>query len=342
MLIYRALNDADLDINVVENGLYSKANVSEALQIVMNTDISASNKIITDKEYNDSYKLYREENPTLGGYNIIGIMQRAIDKQNRLNKIKEVLFNNYTDSSIREEYKEKLLDILSSKNAHILNGSNADYDWISFTKDLNTFFKYYLAQKKRHAGVCMNSNINNYLFDDDMLAADMSSIEVIENSGIVCNKQDQNGIYKETNVNSRLIRYALADNEVLYYNYIPKERLFFLEPLQVDMLYNGMINYKYFNTNGVLRNYLYESLTDKLWEELETSPRMYKFIYNSLYEKRLTVAEMSREFGISIEGILDIKREILELLDEIDGEKYFKNKCEGKVRIMELDKNLRK
>ena len=342
MLIYRALNEDDFDINVFENGLFSKANINDALQKVIDTAIIGDNIELIDKQYKENFNYYREENPTLSGYNIIGIMQSAIDKQDRLNYLREGFNSNMDNPSLKDEYRDAILDILASKNAHILHGSNGDYDWISFTKDLNIFLKYYLGQKRRHMGVCMNSNIVNYLFDGDMLAADMSNIDVIENSGIISNKKDREGIYKETDINSRVIRYALADKEVLYYNYIPRERLMFLEPLQVDMLYNDMFNYKYFEAPDVLRKHSYQMITDWLWEQLERYPRTYQFIYNALYNKRMTIEEVNKEFGTDIIGALDIKREILELLDQMDGEKYFKKKCDGEVKVLELDRNIRR
>lgn len=340
MIVYRALNSTDFDINANENGLYSKKDVSDSLRDYIDFMLYAKDIPITNEQYNELYKHYRKEDSKLISSNIMKITEAANDKNAILYDIIRNELKYYYENNTEEflPYHIKFLEISSTLIAYLQNGSRGDYDWISFSKDINTFFKYYMSQEKKHMGVCIESNID-IIDDNGLLAFDVSSVDAIRSNPFIYKKSDKYGIYERPLMNSRAIKNALSDCEVAYYNHIPKERLFFLEPLQVDMLYNGMLNYDYFNHSEVTRRFSYQIIIDWLWEILENYPTMYKSVFNALYIKRMTVNQLVNEASVSLDDVLTVKEGLLELLNNFNGEKYFKLKCE-KVKVMERNPHL--
>ena len=340
MIVYRALNSTDFDINANENGLYSKKNVSDSLRDYIDFILYAENISMTNEQYEALYEYYRKEDPKIISTNIMKIIEAANDKNAMLydiirNELKYYYENN-TEKCL--PYHIKFLEISSTLIAYLQNGSRGDYDWISFSKNIDTFFKYYMSQEKKHMGVCIDSNID-MISDNGLLAFDVSSAEAIRTNPFIYKQSKKYGIYERPLMNSRAIMNALSDGEVAYYNHIPKERLFFLEPLQVDMMYNGMLNYDYFNHSEVTRKFSYQIIIDWLWDILENYPTMYKSVFNALYIKRMTVNELVREASVNINDVLMVKEGLLELLNNFNGEKYFKKSCD-KVKVMERNPDL--
>lgn len=332
MLIYRALNDTDIKLNCEEYGLYSKANVNEAIEESLNFLCWAENRCLTKEEYKNIKNEFRSGNLWPFMNKIIEISNEKNNKlQNLIINLHDALENkNYDAISL---YATKLFEITTTRNAHVLHGSRGDFEWISFSKSMEVFKKYYLSQDK-HMGVCMESNIN-IILDNNLLAYDMSSKDVIENNPFVYNKSNEPGSYMKTDMNSTVINYSINDKEVLYYNHIPRNRLMFIKPLQVDLLYNGMLNPLYFEAGKGTREILDHTIKFYLRYKLKEMDPIYQIIFDELFEYNNSIEVISKKLNLDYQYVLSIKEEILNILNDNPKEKYLVGHTNNKVKAIE-------
>ena len=236
-------------------------------------------------------------------------------------------------------YLVKFFDITATKNSHLLVGNNHDYDWISFTKDLDVLRNYYLGQKNKHMVVGMDSNIN-VILDCDTIAYDLSSKEAALANPFLYNKSEGTGIYEETDADSMAIRYANKSSEVIYYNHVPKERLFILNPLEMDMLHNGMLDDTYLNAPLSVKETVDHLLMYILAYKISDSSELIKYAFEKLYVEAIPLETLSKTDGINYYELLNAKEDILNMLNDVSTTNLLeKIKKPAKAKIKAIERN---
>ncbi len=315
MMIYRSLNDSDMELEPLKNGLYSKLNIKLATESLFDFLLAANGITLTKGSYKSELSEFKKNSVK---YSLSRIIELTNEKNNRLNVIKKHM-SGYIENKDYDALAPFLIDffdITSTKNSHILHGNKYASDWISFTKDIETLKFYYLNQKKKHMVAGMDSNIN-IILDCDTIAYDMSSKELARKNPFLYNKSRNTGLYKETDLDSMAVRYANSRAEVLYYNHVPSERLFTLGPLQVDMLYNGMLSKDYLNASKEARETINHLLIYILKYKLKDKSLLTNYALEKLYIDSIPLSTLSAETGINYYELLNAKEEILKVLNDI-------------------------
>lgn len=316
MIIFRALNESDIALNPLENGLYSKLNIKLAVEETFDFLLAVNGIKLTKEQYRGELLEFRKNSIK---HCLPRITSITNDKQVFLKDLK-LHMHDYLqtkDYNVLMPYLINFFDITSTKNAHLLDGNNHDYDWISFTKNIDTLRHYYLDQKNRHMVVGMDSNINMIL-DCDTIAYDLSSKESVLENPFIYNKSEGTGEYNKTDIDSQAMRYAISDGEVIYYNHVPKDSLFILDSLQVDMLYNGMLDSEYLNASKAVKSTINHILIHILKDRLSDTDDLTKYVFEKVYIDNMPILKLSNISGINYYEILNAKENILNILNNID------------------------
>lgn len=309
MLIFRALNFEDASLNPEKNGLFSKKAI-----------------------YNYAADWFGDLNPFFMNCHSGDIILFSSYRQSYIEGLIHNIYHK-DDPEKRDKDIEKIINYITTANGHIINGKHKS-NWISFTSSIDTLKKYYLDKNGPHKAVAMFSNID-VCFDRGLLALDLSDKENIEKNGLLINKPI-NGMYKTTDINTRPVNYAVHDKQFVYYNHVPAERLIMLTPLEIDMLYNGMIDEEYFKVDQKIKyeyeSYLYLKLHAMVYS-LDDDFLLH--VFNMLYDKNISLSELTKD-GTELEDLIEAKREILSQLDDIPfNEKIYKRKMNRDIRVLE-------
>lgn len=338
MIIFRALNDSDIALNPQKNGLYSKLNIKLAVESLFDFLLCADGISLTKGEYKGELEKFKKDSIK---YCLPRISELTNDKKLTLDKIKEHMCIYLTDRNYDAliPYLVKFFDITSTKNAHLLVGNNYESDWISFTKDLEVLKNYYLGQKNKHMVVGMDSNIN-IILDCDTIAYDLSSKEAALANPFLYNKSEGTGIYEETDVDSMAVRYANKSSEVIYYNHVPKERIFILNPLQLDMLYNGMLDDTYLTAPLSVKVIINHLLMNIVSYKISDSSEFMKYAFEKIYLDAIPLDTLSKTSGINYYELLNAKEELLNILNSVSTTNLLekvKKPARAKIRAIERD-----
>ena len=336
-MIYRAVNDSDIALDPLENGLYSKINIKVATQELFDFLLVANNIILTNDEYKKELSEFMKNSVN---YNLLKINSLTNDKAMFLKNFKKHI-QDYIETknySKLKPYLIKFFDITSTKNAHLLKGNNYATDWISFTKNLEILRYYYLNQTNKHMVVGMNSNIN-VIFDCDTIAYDLSSKELILENPFIYNKSKNTGLYYNTDINSQAMRYSIYDEEVIYYNYVPKDKLFVLGPLQVDMLYNGMLNNAYLNASKSAKQTIDDLLIYILESKLSDVDDLTKYVFEKIYIDAIPLKTLSEIENINYYELLNAKEKILTILNNVEITGVLGQVKQHKEKVKAIERN---
>ena len=297
MILYRVLNDYDIQINAKENGLFSKKLINketdELAGIIYN--ICASKGLyLNDKLLKESVNEHRLRyfNYVL---NIDHLIQMAQANNSKAYEIGFLLALSYVNNDIDSfnKYFYELANITSEFNNHVYNGSKPNYrtNWLSFTKDFKLVKDFYNRQKIHEVAI-IDGNVN-LCSDKGLIALDLSNKDDIYDNLFLVKKSNLN---ERTSINSVIYSYSTRTEEVIYYNYIPSDRILnVLKSLDIDLLYNNMIN------EDVIKNKeLMNSLHNYLLRYLQL------ISYNSHNNKLIKVFNNCYYYNYNIDKIIDV------------------------------------
>ena len=258
-LLFRVLNDFDIECNPLINGLASKKLIY---------DLTLSYLESNEKEFmrglNDVEKdIYCREN----------MMKYIKTHQHKLKKMIDKRGSQITKKlsgviNCDIESWTYLLYYLSTLNSHLSKGSRIETDWISASKDINSILKYYKNQEIHKIAVL--GTASGGIMDENTIVVDLSSRKNIDDALIMLNKKIKDDsvkdivekvkqsaetfldvidvdIFERTNKKFVGFNYSVADNETCIYRFYPSEKVIsVLEALQVDLLSLKMFNVDFF------------------------------------------------------------------------------------------------
>lgn len=316
MYIYRAINELDEKLNPKENGLIAKSFIDQVIRndfdfLIYATFLGKENPTRNMKE-SEIKELYHEIRKkfevNMHTPEILSIVNR---NQEMINNIfKRIILNEDSESM------KYLIDILSTKNSHISNGSTNDYPWISFSKDLEAIKHYYENQEKNLV-VVVDSNINKF-FDtcdsDFLLALDLSSDEIIKDNEFIINANKIG-----TSLNYRGLNYAKKSKEVIYYNRVPKEKIVtILSPLQYELFINGLLDDGYFKIPEYKKRYWKLLVLNIIKSKLQDKGEIIEYILDEHYTKDNSLKSLSERSKYSLYDLNKANKFIIEKVKQDD------------------------
>ena len=299
MLLYRALNKIDIALNPIKEGLYAKGcmydNIFDLLCFLniannLNCDYNALKEIA--KTYSEKYAYY-----------VLDDVKYSACKEN--DRVKN-LFKDFDFTNVDDLVRRVNLigNVTSTVNDHFINGNRHFTKWISFTSDIHCIDRYYNNQDIHQVAVIDSDIVSG--FDGDLLVLDASNAESIENNGLFVYAHNYGC---KPSSNSRGFNNAKSSKEVVYYNYIPKEKiLYVLNSLLVDMIYNDMLDLDIFNNKG----YIYPVSLLSLSYINKYIDAKYKEVFQEIYINNKNIDLL---FDYSYEDLIKIKKEFLNVLN---------------------------
>jgi len=312
MYIYRVLNDCDIALQPKENGLFNKKVIEDESRVCFDIQRRSNNEIQPFEE------LFKYMLPTYASINQIPIYRKVKLRQVALDKKIELLkdINNIGIDSYDSEtimYLEFYLrNLFSDVNKHIGKGSTYSTNWISFTKSLDDIVKYYLKQTKSHEVAVIDSNIDG-IFDGNLVALDLSTDESISNIR-KCLKTKDN---KYTRLDFRGFKFSKKDHEIIYYNYVPKEKVkTLLTQFEIDLLFNDLADQIFLIENKERVSYLLKHyLGPKIYGL--NNPELYE-LFNDIYMNNKAISTLVAKYDKSELELVALKKYILSHLNNPD------------------------
>lgn len=329
MYVYRALNNLDIIVDPYKNGLYAK---NVLYNIVKDRFDLVYSLIQNDPMYSEAKKIKSKD--ILNSFNHEEL-KNFISKDDLYYMNEYQKRNNFDMSNMCDiEKLQTIFSVLATVNSHILNGSEYfNTPWISFTKDFDKLFNYYLSQEIHEVAV-IDSNVDE-LFDNNLLALDLSSQDKIEGIKKYLVKKDKYSKYAFTDLYSRVFNYSKSAKEIIYYNHIPKERIVsILKPLQIDLMYNDAFDEDYFKLNINRQKLFYKEALFR-----ESSRAIYNLesdkisnIFNIIYKECISLDNIK---NYSKNELIEIKKIILKTINELDINKSYKKPIKTKIKVPE-------
>lgn len=310
MLLLRALNDFDIIIDPIKNGLASKKMIYDATKrYLYNVEREKVEKMSKQERY-EYIKSYMRE--------------YLINHKHKLSKIFEKnhletknIINNFVDNKDKFSYCQMIMDLSSLPN-HLVNGSKTYTNWISASNNIDGLWNYYDSQKIHEVAV-INVNTNG-VFDENTYIVDLSNRETINNIRFLSNKIDIddfdsftmfmkenpeldkffiNGfnkyVMKPTNKKFMGFNFSASDNEYCIYEYLSKESIVsVLESLQIDLICADLFNEEYLLLNPNKQVQELKKLKDMILKHVleEKNPYML-YVFEELYLKKHNIFEIT-------------------------------------------------
>lgn len=293
MYLYRVLNEFDINANVLKNGLASKKLIYD-----LTTSYYQTNPQYLKLTKQDKDQFIKEH-----------MIEYLIHHQNNLEKkyrkyckdIIQTITSLYKTEDKNPELLIKTIYYLSSLNNHLVNGSKTYTEWISLSKKLNCIDEYYNSQPN-HKIAIISSKTNGYL-EDETLAIDVSSRDIINQDELFCNRIKYNDYLKYLETKDSLLfiedlvkktkkefmgyNFSISSQEVCYYQYISSDKIVsVLESLQIDLIRCGLFNEEFLKLDKRQQQRCYEELKHKLLKLVKIMKDPYMLhIYEELYLK---------------------------------------------------------
>lgn len=311
MLLFRAINDLDITIDPIKNGLASKELIYKATKrYLYNTNretmekLSLKDKDEYIKEYMNKYLLDHK-------YKLSKIFRKE-------HKSTRDRIHRFVEEKDNVSYCEMIRDLSTLPN-HLINGSKTYTNWISTTSDFDCMWRYYDKQKTHQVAI-LDVNTNG-VFDEFTYIVDISNKDTINNIKFLSNKIDDNTfdsfirfieehpeykdnipsifnnyVMRKTNKKFMGFNFASSSSEYSIYEYIPKESIIsVLESLQIDLICAGLFNDDYFLLNSHQQllelNRLKELILKHVKEE--NNPYML-YVFDELYLKKRNISEIAK------------------------------------------------
>lgn len=247
MLLFRALNDYDILLDPLSNGIPSK----ELLFMMTKNYLFSKEKehmMSLSKEKQDEYiKAYIPTYIITHKHKMKKMIDRYLTRtKNNLSGIE----------TLNSDSWAKLLIYLSTINNHLVNGSKTFTPWISTSKDFNRLKPYYQNQTVHKIAVI--GTVSEGLLDENTIAVDLSTKDKIKDLIPVISKKISSSSEKDfldlaekedflELLSSDIIRptsslfmgynFAVSSKEVCFYNAVSSNNVIaVLEALQIDLL----------------------------------------------------------------------------------------------------------
>jgi len=337
-MVIRALNDYDISVDPLTNGIVSKKVIYELTWNYVASSERRYFNTLSDKE-KESYVKERMMDYILKNRDILHNkiakksfnLGRLIELYEKGDTSKYVLFRKY----------------LSTLNTHLLYGSSIMTDWISGTFSLASAKKYYDEQQSVHKLALIE-------FDTDRcpplssFAMNVSNREDIKNASILfCNKLTDKDIENildfcksipnanmididyfitRTKTNFRGFNYSISDKEVCFFRNIAKDNIVNVyDALVAEMLIYDILDLKFLDLPVEEQNEWIKTLKYKMMMMLvgHYDPYMF-YLYEKLYLDSVTLDSLNLNM-FDREKALDIKKKILGLTTVIPMD-YIKRK----------------
>lgn len=323
MYIFRAANELDIEMNPKENGIISKSIYGKVLWepfnfLVYATFIGRENPCLKMKE-RDINKLFHEIRTSIGlKFYKNEIISLADNEQRRVNDILRKTILEQESESVRQ-----IVDIFKTKNGHITKGSQKDYPWISFTTDLTKTRHYYEDQNK-HEVIVVDSNIEKFVDiseDNFLFALDLSSREKIADNEFIINVDGT-----RTAINFRGLNYSKSDNEVIYYNKVPKEKVVtILKTIQYELLTSGILPEDYYKMSSLKQHRIQILSLLNMKKILENNGDIFNYLLKKYYIENNSLKSLEKNGEYSVQELREANQKILQKLKQDE---------EFKVRIL--------
>ncbi len=312
MYIFRAANELDIEMNPKENGIISKSIYGKVLWepfnfLVYATFIGRENPCLKMKE-RDINKLFHEIRTSIGlNFYKNEIISLADNEQRRVNDILRKTILEQESESVRQ-----IVDIFKTKNGHITKGSQKDYPWISFTTDLTKTRHYYEDQNK-HEVIVVDSNIEKFVDiseDNFLFALDLSSREKIADNEFIINVDGT-----RTAINFRGLNYSKSDNEVIYYNKVPKEKVVtILKTIQYELLTSGILPEDYYKMSSLKQHRIQILSLLNMKKILENNGDIFNYLLNKYYIENNSLKSLEKKGEYSVQELREANQKILQKL----------------------------
>jgi len=308
--LYRVLNDFDMTIDPIKNGIASKQMIYDATRrYLYNTErdkmnsMSNKDRDLYIKEYMNKY---------------------LINHRRKLNKI----FNKKhigTRNTIHRFVEDKdnfaycsMIKDLSSLPNHLINGSRSYTNWISATDNFDGIWNYYDRQSIHQVAVL--DVCTNGVFDENTYVVDLSERDTIERIKFISNRIDDDTfesfinlmreredlredivslfnrfIMNPTNKRFMGFNFAAKSNEYCLYEYINKESIVgVLESLQIDLICADLFNDDYLLLSPGKQKEELERLKNMILKHVreENNPYML-YVFDELYLKRHNIDDIT-------------------------------------------------
>ncbi len=338
--LYRALNDFDILMHPMQNGIVNKETIEVCLRSLHYFLWNYPEDIVNVlKQYGifaskSSYeKIYEELKVSYLFDSIPKIMEEVRSNEKMMHVfLHQFLYNNEVGVE-----RDILLEKMSTLQNHLHFGSKRPTPWISFSKDLSSIKKYYLHQKKHALGICKSEIVSVFdvLDKEYRLAYDLSTEEkIMEVKDFLFNKSKNGYLYFHTLLNSVGFHYAISSREVVYYHAVPKERVIaVLSPLEVDLLLNGMLNLPVYETKEISIPLFYQILIRELKQKLIQKGE-YNDVLDTLLEKHFREGVPLHDLCYEEEELIRSKKKVLALAPTISNGLVLPYLPE-KIRVME-------
>ncbi len=318
--IYRALNDSDIVLLKCNKGLMNKEIIDECTYDSFKMLCLLSNEAqILNMSKRDFLGVYEDMKLALVQSESHQIVDKTIKRQEKIEHM-ILEFMKTGDGS-------QISSILATLQGHINTGKNKNTPWISFSKDLRAMKRYYIKQSQNKIAV-VRSDIQEF-FDISseygLIAYDLSSRDAIAENHFLINKPQydifNNPVFKYTDRSCRSFNYTISSKEVVYYNYVPPEKIVsVLGPFEADLLLNGILNIAFYDRNARYSNIMYHKLLLQLQECLKTAQE-YDGCTRYLFEEHIkngnpifALAHTAEE----IQELTKVKKKILYYVSKVE------------------------
>lgn len=309
MILFRVLNDYDMIVDPIKNGLASKKLIYDVTKKYLYNIDKKTIENLSEKDKDEYIKNYIEK--------------YLFDHKYKISKI----FNKYHESTkdtIHKFVEEKnnfaycqMVRDLSSLSNHLINGSRTFTNWISTTNTFDGIWKYYDRQSIHKVAVI--ETYTNGVFNEDTYVVDVSNRETIDKIKFMSNKIDDTTfetfiefiknnpeyqdllvelfnkfIVKPTNKKFMGFNFAISSNEYSIYEYLPKESILsILESLQIDLICADLLNEEIFKLKPNQQIYELNKLKNMILKYVREENDSYMlYVFDELYLKQRNISEL--------------------------------------------------
>ena len=327
MFLFRALNDFDMIIDPIKNGLASKKMIYDATKRYLYNVEREKLMKMSQKEKDEYIKSYMYEYLKKHKHKLSKIFKKNHDETRNI-------IHRHVDSKDKLAYCEIIRDLSSLPN-HLVNGSKTYTNWISASSNLDGIWKYYDKQKIHEIAV-LNVGTNG-VFSDDTYIVDLSNRETINNIKFLSNKMGietfdlfnlfmkerpdmekyfltifNKYVMKPTNKKFMGFNFSAADNEYCIYEYLSKESIVtVLESLQIDLICADLFNEEYLLLSSNKQAQELKRLKDMILKHVLEEKNSYMlYVFEELYLKNHNIFDITNS-PKEKEKMLSMREEII-------------------------------
>ena len=327
MFLFRALNDFDMMINPVKNGLVSKKMIYDATKrYLYNTEREIIEKM-SEKDKDEYVKEYMSKYLIEHKHKLSKIFKRNHNETRNI-------IHRYVDEKDKFAYCQMIRD-LSSLPSHLVSGSRTYTNWISASSNIDGLWNYYDRQNIHEVAVL--NVYTNGVFDDNTYIVDLSNRETINNIKFLSNKIDKEDydsfiefmmerpelygnlvnvfnkyVMNSTDKKFMGFNFSISSNEYCIYEYLPKESVIsVLESLQIDLICADLFNVDYLLLSPNKQIQELKKLKEMMLKHVLEEKNSYMlYVFEELYLKKRNILEIT-DYKKEQEKMLLMRNEII-------------------------------